>query len=104
MATTTTTSATRKAPKPASGKCGLTLRINGTRYRVRPLPADFGGMRAFRLTKPDGEFHDIAREIHGLSCTCGDWVFRRDGIDEAGCKHVRAAVAVGLLDSTGGAR
>ncbi len=90
--------ATKKTtPKPCTGRCGLTLRIDGTAYRVRPLPADFGGTRAFRLTKAGGEAHDVSRGLHGDECTCGDFVFRRDGIDPKGCKHIRAARALGLL-------
>jgi hypothetical protein len=93
-----TSTLTRTPPKPATGRCSLALRINGVKYLVKPLPVDFGGLKAFRLTKPDGEFHDILRDVHGPSCTCGDFVFRRDGIDEAGCKHIRASRACGLLD------
>jgi hypothetical protein len=84
---TTTSKATRKAPQSPTGWCGLTLKINGTRYRVRPLPAEFGGLKAFRITKADGSFHDVSRDVYGLQCTCGDFVWRRDGIDETGCKH-----------------
>ena len=91
MATATT------APKPATGRCSLRLRINGVGYKVRPLPADFGGLKVFRLTKADGEFHDVSRDVFGTSCTCGDHVWRRDGIDPAGCKHTRSMKALGLL-------
>jgi hypothetical protein len=89
---------TKPAPKPATGVCSLHLSINGVKYRVKPLPAEFGGIKAFRLTKPDGASHDVSRMIYGPECTCGDFVFRRDGIDPAGCKHIRAARACGLLD------
>ncbi len=91
----TASKATSRAP---GGFCRLTLTINGDNYSVRPLPADFVGIRAFRLTKRDGEAHDVARHAHGAECTCGDRVFRRDGIDPKGCKHIRAARAVGLID------
>lgn len=80
-----------------TGFCRLTLTINGVSYRVKPLPADFGGLKAFRLTRPDGEFHDVARHVYGAECSCGDFVFRRDGIDEQGCKHIKACRACGLL-------
>jgi hypothetical protein len=86
------------APKPATGKCGLTLRINGVPYKVRKLDAEFGRVRAFRLAKPDGEFHDVIDGLYGAECSCGDFVFRRDGIDPAGCKHVKACRATGLID------
>ena len=101
MATTTRTktskATTGKAPQPDSGRCGLALRINGEPYRVRPLPTDFGGIKAFRLTRSDGEYHDIDRHVHVCECICGDFVFRREGLDPAGCKHVRACQACGLL-------
>jgi len=94
----TMTSKPRKTtPKSSTGRCGLTLRINGESYRVRPLPADFGGIKAFRLTRADGTFHDVNRDVFGVGCTCGDHVWRREGIDPAGCKHARAARALGLL-------
>jgi hypothetical protein len=87
----------KPAPKPTTGKCGLTLSINGQRYKVRPLPADFGGIKAFRITKEDGDFHDISRHVHGVECTCANFIWRRDGIDERGCKHVRSFKALGLI-------
>jgi hypothetical protein len=88
----------RKAPAPASGRCSLRLSINGVSYRVRPIrPEAFGGIRAFRLTKGDGATHDVSLDVHGAACTCGDWTFRREGIDPTGCKHIRAAKACGLL-------
>jgi hypothetical protein len=90
--------AKKAATKPATGRCSLALSINGTRYKVKPLPRDFGGIKAFRLVKPDGEFHDVSRHLHGMECTCGDFVWRRDGLDSAGCKHVKAMKACGLLD------
>jgi hypothetical protein len=93
-----------KAPAPVTGRCSLRLRINGTTYAVRPIPAGFAATRAFRLTKPGGETHDVSQLVYGHECTCGDFVFRRDGIDPGGCKHVKAAVACGLLDARGGAR
>jgi hypothetical protein len=97
MATATTSSTTRKAPKPATGVCSLTLKINGVPYRVRKLDPEFGQHRAFRLTKPDGEFHDVLDGIYGPECSCGDFIWRRDGIDPTGCRHIKAARATGLL-------
>ena len=74
------------------------LRINGRCYRVRPIrPEGFGVHRAFRLTKDDGTAYDVSHQIQGTECTCGDFVFRRDGLDEGGCKHIKAARACGLL-------
>ena len=84
--------------KPAHGKAGLTLHVNGQDYRVcrlEPHPAVAG--KGFRLTKPDGTHYDVATTPHGVTCECGDWVFHRDGKDPDGCKHVKALRAWGLL-------
>jgi hypothetical protein len=78
------TATARKTSEPA-GRCGLTLRINGQSYKVRPLPTDFGGIKAFRLTKADGTFHDVSQDVYGVSCTCGDQAWRREGIDWLCC-------------------
>lgn len=76
----------------------LELRIGGTMYGVEPLPEalEVGG-RAFRLTKEDGTAYDVAQTPHGPSCDCPDYIFRRDGLDPAGCKHVQAMVGSGLI-------
>jgi hypothetical protein len=93
---------TRKAPRPAHGTCALTLSINRQRYRVRPLPcADSGIAKAYRLAKFDGKVYDVSEGPHGQSCDCPDFVFRRDGLDASGCKHIKAMVACGLLSRKG---
>ena len=84
----------------APPKSQLLLVINQTIYGVRPIrcaPAD--AVRAFRLNKPDGTLYDVAQTRFGAECDCPDFVFRRDGLDPAGCKHVRALVAEGLIDA-----
>jgi hypothetical protein len=56
------------------------------------------GVRAFRLNKPDGTLYDVAQTHFGNQCDCPDFIFRRDGLDPCGCKHVKALVAEGLID------
>jgi hypothetical protein len=85
----------RKPARPAHGTCRLTLTINGTHYSVRPNVG--AACVAFRLKKADGTVYDVARTLHGLTCDCPDFLMRRDGIDPAGCKHIKAMVACGLL-------
>ncbi len=95
----------KKTARPTHGTCRLILTINGTSYHVRPIPADgFAALKAYRLKKGDGTAYDVARTAHGLQCGCPDFVFHRDGIDPAGCKHIKALVACGLFDREGGAR
>jgi hypothetical protein len=83
----------------------LVLTINGTNYSVRPVLADSSiALKAFRLRKEDGTIYDVALTAHGLECDCPNFLFRRDGLDPSGCKHVKALVACGLLDAKGGRR
>ncbi len=93
--------ATAKKPKPATAKapdiCRLIIEIGDTMYRVSPIPVrDFGARRAFRLKKDADTIHHVIEHIHGIECSCGDFVFRHDGKPTT-CKHVRALKAVGLL-------
>ncbi len=30
-------------------------------------------------------------------CDCPDYIFRRDGLDPSGCKHIKALVGSGLI-------
>ena len=91
----------RRSPRSRrrSQRTQLFLLIEGTLYFVRALPCDAGiAAKAFRLSKPDGTLYDVAQTRFGHQCDCPDFIFRRDGIDPDGCKHVRALVSQGLLD------
>ena len=48
-------------------------------------------------TTTKGITYDVAASCYGPTCECGDWVWRRDGLDPTGCKHIAALRAVGLL-------
>ena len=52
--------------------------------------------RAFRLSRK-GDVYDVAQTVHGPTCDCPDFIFRRDGLDPLGCLHIRAMRAVGML-------
>jgi hypothetical protein len=95
--------ATKKAKGEGKAKgpdvCRLTLSINGTDYRVRPVAAaeGFGVVKAARLRKlADGDVIDVARTLDGFTCTCADATFRHDE-GNARCKHARALAALGLI-------
>lgn len=91
----------RQTAHPTHGTCGLTLLVNGTSYRVRPIPAEvFAAQKAFRLTKPDGTAYDVSLTLYGPECDCPDFIFNRDGIDPAGCKHIKATLACGLFGTS----
>jgi hypothetical protein len=90
----------RSQAKGRKGPSSLLLIIDRTVYFVRALRCDATlARRAFRLHKADGTLYDVAQTDHGPRCDCPDFIFRRDGIDPAGCKHVQALVAQGLLDA-----
>ena len=76
----------------------LVLEIAETRYVLRAVAcSDAIGRAAFRLVKDDGTIYDLVQTKHGPECDCPDFIFRRDGLDPGGCKHVQALVAVGML-------
>lgn len=91
-----------KTIRPAKARCRLTLEINDRNYQVKPTAAEASvAIRAYRLSKADGTDYDVAQTVHGLTCDCPDFIFRRDGLDPEGCKHIKAMVTYGLLESKG---
>ncbi|MDB5349562.1 MAG: hypothetical protein JWN86_809 [Planctomycetota bacterium] len=85
-----------RSRKPQAGR--LLLEIGGTRYSLRPVACHAQiGKRAFRLLKDDGTVYDVVQTPYGAECDCPDFIFRRDGLDPDGCKHVQALVSVGMI-------
>ena len=79
----------------------LFLSIREGLYRLRSLECDpETAHRAFRLQKADGTLYDVAETRFGPRCDCPDFIFRRDGLDPLGCKHVKALVEQGLIHET----
>lgn len=98
---TTVAEATRPvtAEPPARerhGICRLTLRIGGTDYTLRPIPATKPELAAWRVTKQDpersGYYVVIATKGKPHSCTCPDHT--RSGWT---CKHINALQALNLI-------
>jgi hypothetical protein len=88
----------RPATRPGIAPSRLVLTIDRTAYVLVPLPRALDpAWRAYRLIKADGAVYDLSETRYGPSCDCPDFVFRRDGLDPAGCKHVRALVRHGLI-------
>ena len=84
-------------PRQRPGRCRLRLTINGNHYAVRPIASqDDAVSTAYRLTSKGG-IYDVAHTVHGPTCDCPDFIFRRDGLDPRGCLHIRAMRAVGIL-------
>lgn len=77
----------------------LYLTIRDGLYAVRKIDCDpLIGDQAYRLLKADGNCYDVIQTRYGPSCDCPDFLFRRDGLDPAGCKHIQALVACGLIE------
>lgn len=78
----------------------LTLTISTTTHEVEPIPCAMSEARqCFQLRKPNGEVHHVSTHDFGGVCTCGDFEFNRNHRDPLGCKHIRALVAMGVLDT-----
>ncbi len=86
---------TQTAKKQRTRTFSITFTIEGTDYRVSPLPCDPEiGTKAFRFAKQggDGEVYDLyADPVHGLTCQCKG--FLRWGH----CKHVQTIQAAGKV-------
>lgn len=74
-----------------------TMRINGTEYAARVLASRTTDgqfeIDGYRLTKYNGESHDICLVAGRMECTCGDYEFRRAALqnpDVCECKHIKA--------------
>ncbi len=80
----------------------LDLTIGGTSYALEPIASRARSRSAaFRLVKRDGTIYDVESTTHGPVCDCPDYVFRRDGLDPTGCKHIKALVGSGLIEGQG---
>lgn len=84
-------------PPVASGKCRLTLHINGALFRVHPDPANDTdrGRRAFRL-KGQCERCTVTQADNHVTCNCPVGVSNRPE-GQSQCCHALAMVAAGLL-------
>jgi SWIM zinc finger len=87
------------APPPPvrHGIARLTLRIGGTDYRLRPMPAPTGFRAVWVLRKLDPHSAAVTYAVaqakgEPAACTCPD-----HEINGAICKHVLALAAIGLI-------
>ena len=96
------TTPTRPKASRKSRPIGLVLTIDRTAYSVGRLACDEAiAARAFRLRKADGTPYDVKQTPFGPECDCPDFIFRRDGLDPDGCKHIQALAAYGLIAEGG---
>lgn len=79
-----------------------TIEIKGTTYGVERIDPGFAGVAAVRLIKlaSADTCYDVVRQDDGLIvCDCPDFVVRHEGKGTC-CKHGKAAVAAGLLETS----
>jgi hypothetical protein len=84
-------------PPVRTGRCDLTLTIDGRRYRIRPAPPTGRGSRIWRLTvlggqSRAGQSYSVCQFKASVDCTCPD-----STIQHAVCKHIRALQVLGLV-------
>jgi hypothetical protein len=74
------------------------LWINRVAYEVAMLTPGAGVRKAYRLHNAvNGKVYDVSLDCHGVACECGDWLYRRDGKDPQGCKHIQALRQLGMM-------
>jgi hypothetical protein len=71
------------------------VRIKDRAYSVQPIHTP--EVRLYSLTKSDGRTYHVHEDEHGIACDCPDYVWKREGLDPQGCKHVRALVGAGCF-------
>jgi hypothetical protein len=86
-----------EAPPARTGKCSLTLSIDGRTYRLRPAPPLSRGSKIWRLTVAAGQSragltYSVCSFSGHLDCTCPDATR-----NFAACKHMLALKALGLV-------
>lgn len=97
-----TTSLPLRPQRPANRRRAthLILTIDEAVYAVHPSVCDPSAAdRVIRLLKANGSSYNVAQTEHGPRCDCPDFVFRRDGLDPMGCKHIQALVQHGLIEN-----
>ena len=84
-------------PKPPD-VCRLTVPIRGVCSSARPIRCEAPDVtRAWRLRRADGTASAVAGTSDGATCDWGDFVWRHEGRDGTGCKHIRVCRALGLI-------
>jgi hypothetical protein len=78
------------------------MRIGRDIYDVQPGPTQQAEViKAWRLTRNDGTAYVVADTIDGASCECADHIFHHMGVDQKGCKHIKALREKTLIDPEG---
>jgi len=73
----------------------LALRIGDVWYALEPVVQGPGPVKAWKLTKPDGESYCVSRDQWGYACEC--FGFLRWGERRGECKHIASVRSLGLL-------
>lgn len=88
------------AASAAERNYALVVLINQTGYRLNPMKTEASAaQRSFELLKSDGTAYHVSQFGYGCECTCPDFIYRRDGIDPMGCKHIKALRACQMLEA-----
>lgn len=77
------------------------LGIDDTLYLLTNLSPNPVANPSIRLTKASGEHYDCSTRFKQNTCTCPDYIIRRERYGDS-CKHLLALEAVGKLPNFGG--
>jgi len=97
---------TKPSPRPHPRRSLMAIWIPNAKgeliaYTVTVLTADpnYGLLKIYRVKAAGSEIgYDVCLNSRGeVECECGDFLWRRDGQDEAGCKHIQALRDFGML-------
>ena len=81
-----------------SVKC--TLSLSGSDYNVELLYPDSNFDKGYRLTKIGAKkttTYDVLQADGQIVCGCADFMYRHEGADSEGCKHIRGLVDLGMF-------
>jgi hypothetical protein len=75
----------------------LVLSIDETVYRIEPVEAVGRVYRLEKVMNAGVQHYNVVLTPFGPTCDCGDYEFRREGLDAKGCKHIQALAHYGML-------
>jgi len=96
--------ASRKSSKSRTPRAelvvSLALAVDHQTYSITPIPVqDDEVWHAWRLEKSSDRttHYNVSEGNYGATCDCPDQTMRHEGIDNVGCKHIRALRAMGMF-------
>ena len=90
----------KKKGKRVAYSVACTLHLSGSDYQVQLLPPSSEYDKAYRLNKVNAQKptgYNVIQIGGEIICECSDFKFRQEGLNNKGCKHMRALIDMGML-------